>query len=142
MLKKYDEQLLAALREDARASVSKLARELNLSRTTVQNRLARLEESGVIKRYSVELGDDYRESLIHAHVSIKCHQRLSGQTVLGLKGTSEVFELVAISGDYDLLAIVKADSLAKLNQVIDRIGMLDGVERTNSAIVLETKFRR
>lgn len=142
MLKKYDEQLLAALRQDARASVSKLARELNLSRTTVQNRLSRLEESGVIKRYLVELGDEYQESLIHAHVSIKCQQKLTGKTVLGLKGIGAVHELVAISGEYDLLAIVKADTLAKLNQVIDMIGILDGVERTNSAIVLETKFRR
>lgn len=142
MLKKYDEQLLNALRQDARVSISKLARELNLSRTTVQSRISRLEQSGVIKRYLVELGEDFNASLVYAHVSIKCKQKLTGLTVAALSVIGEVFELLAISGEYDLLAVVKAESLAKLNQVIDVIGELDGVERTNTAIVLETKFKR
>ncbi len=59
MLNEQDKALLDILRSNARASISDLARALNLSRSTVQNRLTRLEERGVIKGYVVEYGNEY-----------------------------------------------------------------------------------
>ena len=50
-----DEQLLSLLRENARASTAQIARRLNLSRTTVQSRIERLEREGVIGGYTVRV---------------------------------------------------------------------------------------
>ena len=52
-----DELLLSVLREDARAATADIARKLGLSRTTVQNRIARLEQQGVIRGYTVRVDD-------------------------------------------------------------------------------------
>ncbi|SFL91206.1 Lrp/AsnC family transcriptional regulator [Marinobacter zhejiangensis] len=142
MINKQDQQLIALLRQNARASVSDLARALHLSRSTVQNRIARLESGGIIKGYSVEVGGEYTANQVEAHVSIKVHQKLTARTNSALEQIPNVAQLYAVSGEYDLLAIVQAQSLEALSAVLDDIGNLEGVERTNSAVVLETKFRR
>lgn len=142
MVTKQEQQLLSILRSNARASISDLARVLNLSRSTVQNRMTKLEESGVIKGYAVQYGSEYQDNLVSSHVSIKVKQKLTSKTNAELRQVSEVSELYAISGEYDLIAIVQAESLEQLSQILDNIGNLDGVERTNSSVILETKFKR
>jgi DNA-binding Lrp family transcriptional regulator len=142
MISKQDQRLLLHLRQNARCSVSDLARALDLSRSTVQNRIAKLEASGVIRGYSVELGGEYTATQVEAHVSIKVFQKLTARTNAALEQISQVSQLYSVSGEYDLIAIVQAQSLEKLSAVLDEIGNLEGVERTNSAVVLETRFRR
>ena len=142
MITKQEEKLLLMLREKARISVSDLARALNLSRTTVQNRIAKLEHQGVIKSYSVELGADYLAELISAHVLIKINQPLTTAINAELEKLPQVVELHAISGEYDLIAVLKSETLSILNQTLDFIAELEGVERTNSSVILETKLKR
>ncbi len=142
MINSQDQRLITLLRQNARTSISDLARALHLSRSTVQNRIARLEASGIIKGYSLELGGEYNANQVEAHVSIKVHQKLTARTNTALEQIPNVVQLYAVSGEYDLLAIVQAQSLEALSLVLDEIGNLEGVERTNSAVVLETKFRR
>ena len=142
MLSEKDQELLGILRSNARASVSDLARALNLSRTTVQNRIAKLEANGVIKGYVVEFGSEYLNDLICAHISIKVKQKLTAKTNAELKRMSPITALYAINGEYDLIAVIEAQSLGQLSKIIDDIAVLDGVERTNSSVVLETKFKR
>jgi DNA-binding Lrp family transcriptional regulator len=142
LITKQEQELLSILRSNARASISDLARVLKLSRSTIQNRINKLEESGIISGYVVQYGNKYKNNLVSSHVSIKVKQKLTARTNVELRQISEVSELYAISGEYDLIAIVQAQSLEQLSQILDSIGNLDGVERTNSAVVLETKFKR
>jgi DNA-binding Lrp family transcriptional regulator len=142
MINKQDEELLSLLRENARTSVSDLARELHLSRSTVQNRITKLEQSGVIKGYSVDYGSEYLDDLVSAHVLIKENPKLVSKTNLELKRIAQIVDLYVISGEYDLIAVVQAQSLNKLNTVLEQIGNLNGVERTNSSVILTTKFKR
>nr|WP_267135564.1 Lrp/AsnC family transcriptional regulator [Pseudoalteromonas sp. L21] len=137
-----DEKLLSILRTNARASISDLARALNLSRSTVQSRMLKLEETGVIKGYSVDYGDAYLSQMVSAHVSIKVKQKLTTKTNLELKQIDAISQLYAISGEFDLIAVVQAQNLEKLSHLLDDIGNLDGVERTTSSVILETKFKR
>jgi len=142
MINSQDQKLLMLLRRDARTSITDLARSLDVSRSTVQNRLARLEKAGIIRGYSVELGGEYLANQVEAHVSIKVIQKLTARTNMALEDISQVVQLFSVSGEYDLIAIVQAQSLEELSKVLDDIGNLEGVERTNSAVVLETRFRR
>ena len=124
-----DELLLSLLREDARASTADIARRLGLSRTTVQNRIARLEAQGVIRGYTVRVHDDYEQSRIRA-------------VVKALQGVREVRVLYSISGGYDLIALAVAGSVGEMDVLTDAIGAIDGVERTTTSIILSTKFER
>ncbi|MDX1362300.1 MAG: Lrp/AsnC family transcriptional regulator, partial [Pseudoalteromonas tetraodonis] len=104
--------------------------------------MLKLEQSGIIKGYSVDFGDDFLNSLVSAHVSIKVKHKLTTKTNIELKQIDAISQLYAISGEFDLIAIVEAQNLEKLSHLLDDIGNLDGVERTRSSVILETKFKR
>lgn len=137
-----DRALLDLLRENARASTAELARRLSLSRTTVQSRIERLERRRVIAGYTVKVADEVEAALVRAHVMITLAPRQSVAIELALRRIAEVRVLHAVSGPFDLIAIVAAASLGELDAVLDRIGELEGVERTSSAIVLSTRLSR
>ena len=59
-----------------------------------------------------------------------------------LKRLSGVRRLQSVSGPFDMIATIEAASVREMDSLIDEIGALKGVERTNSSIVLATKFDR
>jgi DNA-binding Lrp family transcriptional regulator len=137
-----DQHLLARLRENARAPVAELARALGLSRTTVQSRLSRLERSGVIAGYSVKLSETEAARQIHAYVMLTVEPKQAAAVISALRRLPGVRALQSVSGPFDMLAAVEAPSVSEMDAVIDEIGAVKGVERTNSSIVLSTKFDR
>ena len=137
-----DIALLALLRDDARTPAAELARKLQLSRTTVQSRIERLERRRVIAGYTVVVPDELEAGLVRAHVLITLAPKRSGAIEVALRKIPEVRVLHSVSGPFDLIAIVAAASIGELDALIDRIGGLDGVERTTSAIVLSTRIQR
>lgn len=137
-----DRQLLDLLAENARIPVAMLARRLHLSRTTVQARLERLEASGVIAGYGVRLSEEAEHGIVKAHVLITLATKALPQVTRDLDALREVRALHSVSGSFDLIAILAAPSISALDAVIDRIGSLDGVEKTLSSIILSTRIDR
>jgi len=137
-----DQSLLALLRENARAPTAELARKLKLSRTTVQSRLARLERVRVIAGYTVKVSPEAEAAQVRAHILITLEPRKALAIESALRRIPELRTLHSVSGPFDLIAIVAAASIGELDHLIDRIGALDGVERTQSAIVLSTRIDR
>lgn len=137
-----DRRLLHTLSKDVRISISELARVLGVSRSTAQGRLKRLETDGTIARYAIEYGEKYSQSLIRAHVLIKVEQKLTGQALAAITKMPEVTALYAVSGDYDMIGIIAAESTEKLSNILDHLADLVGIQRTTSLVILETKFVR
>jgi DNA-binding Lrp family transcriptional regulator len=142
LLDSTDRELIALLRENARSSTAELARKLALSRTTVQSRIARLERQRVIAGYTITVPDEVEAALVRAHVMITLVPKQSAAIEVALRKIPELRVLHSVSGPFDLIAIVAAASIGELDDLIDRIGALDGVERTTSAIVLSTRIER
>jgi len=141
-MKTTESTLLTLLRENARRSTSELARLLSISRSTVQSKIKRLEQTGIIRGYTVLYGEDYENRLVSAHVLIMVNQKLNSRTNRELRNIPQITALFAISGNFDLMAVLKTETTEILSRVLDDIGNLEGVERTNSSLILETKFSR
>ncbi|RRD65582.1 Lrp/AsnC family transcriptional regulator [Comamonadaceae bacterium OH2310_COT-174] len=137
-----DRQLLNLLRENARASTAELARRLKLPRTTVQSRMQRLQREGVIAGYTVRVSDESERGHIRAHIMVQLAPRQMPTVARALHGLPEVRALYSVSGALDLIALAVAPTVQAMDELTDRIGMLDGVERTTTAIILSTKFER
>ena len=137
-----DRELLKVLGENARMPVATLAKRLSLSRTTVQARLERLEREQVIAGYCVRLAESYTSTLVRAHILITIAPKTLGKVTAALEGMSAVIEVHSVSGTFDLIAMIAAPSIADLDQVIDEIGLIAGVERTLSSIILSTRVSR
>ena len=137
-----DRRLIALLRDNARTPTAALARRLGLSRTTVHSRIERLERRGVIRGYAVRLAADDRDDRVRAHVMLTVQQKKAQRVEAQLRRVPEITALYAISGEFDLIAVVAAPAVADIDRIIDEIGRVDGIDRTLSSIVLSTKFDR
>jgi len=137
-----DQQLLTVLRENARASTADIARKLKLSRTTVQSRIERLERQGVIGGYTVRVHDDAERGHIRAHILITVLPKQMAAVVEALRAMPEVRALHSVSGPFDLVAMGVVPTVGEMDELTDRIGAIDGVERTTSSIILSAKFER
>jgi len=137
-----DRRLISALRDNGRTSTAELARLVGRSRTSVQSRIDRLERQGVIIGFGVRLAPEHSQGAVRAHVMIKVLPKETRTVSAALRALPQVRVLHSVSGEADLIAEASTGSVAEMDQVIDQIGALDGVERTNSSIILSTKFER
>jgi DNA-binding Lrp family transcriptional regulator len=137
-----DEQLLTVLREDARASAAEIARRLKVSRTTVQSRIERLERQGVIDGYTVRVNEAAERGHIRAHIMITVLPKQMASVVEALRAMPEVRMLHSVSGSFDLVAMGVVTDVSRMDELTDRIGAIEGVERTTSSIILSVKFTR
>ncbi|KIC10014.1 hypothetical protein RA19_12695 [Leisingera sp. ANG-M1] len=133
-----DRELIRLLSRDARRSAAELARELGVSRPTVQNRIDRLRATGVIARFTVELGKEAQTALVDALVLLKLSAGDSRQTVARLTGMAGVEAVSSVNGSYDFAVELRVASLPKLDQLLAEIRRLPMVIETNSSIRLET----
>ena len=137
-----DRELLDLLRKNAREPTASLARKLGLARSTVQERIVRLERNGVIKGYTVTLDHGSFEQRIRAIVMISTEPKQADRAVPELKRLGGLRSLVAVSGTYDLVATVESDTTALMDALLDRIGNIRGIARTVTSIVLSEKLSR
>ena len=142
LLDEKDKQLLNLLSANCRESIAALARKLQLSRSTVKDRVERLERRDVIKGYTLRLSDDFSARQIQAQVMITSEPKLNAQIARDLKQMHTVKTLYAVNGIYDMIAMLSTDSSKSLDQTLDHIGSLEGVLKTVTSIILSTKFER
>ena len=135
-----DQELLALLRLNAREPVSSLARKLGVSRSTVQDRIRRLEDAGVIAGYTIRMGKDVSEERLQAIVRFTVDPKHTAEIIRSIGATVEARSCYSVSGAFDLIVIVDAESALRLNQVLQEFGEIAGVERTTSSIVLGAAF--
>jgi DNA-binding Lrp family transcriptional regulator len=137
-----DEDLLGLLKLNAREPIAALARKLGVSRTTVQDRLKRLEESGVISGYAVRLGRAAKSPGISALVTLGVEPRQQIDVAKMIGTYPQVETLHTVSGKFDLVAMVKTATAEDMDKLIDKIGQLKGVSDIETAVILSTKLDR
>jgi DNA-binding Lrp family transcriptional regulator len=137
-----DSRLIQLLTQNARLSNSELSRRLGVSRSTVQARIERLEQTGVIQGYTLKLNPARDQHVVQAHVSISVSPKLQAAVERHLLKLRGVGTLYSTSGADDLIAIIQADSMVELDQCLDAIRDTDGVLDTRSAIVLSVRTPR
>jgi DNA-binding Lrp family transcriptional regulator len=137
-----DRQLLGLLRQDARLPTAALARELGVARTTVVERLKRLKTTGVISGYTVRMNSELQKRMLRVHALINIDAKKGEAVVQALRDITQVRAVFAISGAMDFLALIEADTTDEIDGVLDAIGAIHGVQKTQSSLVLSVKFDR
>jgi DNA-binding Lrp family transcriptional regulator len=135
-----DRQLIALLRKDARTPVATLAAKLGVSRGTVSNRLRKLEDEGVIVGYAVQLKPDAEPNRIRAWMGVLVDGNQTRAVIAAMLGEPGVAALHDTNGRWDLLAELRAQSMAELSQVLERVRLIKGIANTETSILL-TSYR-
>jgi DNA-binding Lrp family transcriptional regulator len=137
-----DRDLVSLLQANARESVANLGRKLGVARTTVLARLARLEATSVIVGYTVRLGSEVADQGVQAYVGISINAKMQRDVIRRLTRLPELRQLASVSGEYDYMALLRAPNTVRLDALLDEIGELEGVVRTNTSIVLALRVDR
>ena len=133
-----DRQLLGLLRDNARTPLATLALKVRVSRGTVQNRLRKLEESGVITGYTVRLRPDSEPQRIRAWMAIAVEGNGAPNVIRALRGEAAVGTLHSTNGRWDIVAEVRAGSLESFDAALGRIRLTPGIAGTETSILLST----
>ncbi|AYC31924.1 Lrp/AsnC family transcriptional regulator [Pseudomonas cavernae] len=133
---KFDRQILALLRADARTPVSQLAREVNLSRSAVSERVRRLEAEGVIKGYHALIAEP-ENGAVKAFLELFYQDNRCQQYVERMRAFAEVRRCCGISGETDMLVYVEAPSMARLSEIRDEIERYPGMQRVKTHVVVQ-----
>lgn len=139
VLDKTDERLIAALRHDARASLSDLALQLNLSRTTVRSRIERLRQRGDIVGFTVVLKGDTQPDPVRGLMMIGIEGRGTERIIRQLQGLTEVRAVHSTNGRWDVIVELGTETLEALDAALTRIRRLDGVSTSETSLLLATR---
>jgi DNA-binding Lrp family transcriptional regulator len=136
-----DDRLIALLQDNARLSTVALAKAVGLSRSTVQERLQRLEQAGVIAQYTVRLGSG--GDPLQAWLFLRYADGFSCDDVMPLlAGLPQVRLVHSVAGEIDLLVLVQAGSPGMLADLRERIAAFKGVDDVTTVPVLRTTLDR
>ena len=135
-----DASILIELQKDARVGVLELSRRLDVARGTVQSRLDRMIEAGVIRSFSANLNLEALGFQVKAYVTVEVKECQLGSVVEPLSKIDEVLEVHSVAAQGDLLCLIAARSNQHMMDVLEKVLTIPDIARTSTAIVLKTQI--
>ncbi len=138
IMDRKDSELLSLLRQDARMPISAMAAKLHTGRSTIRQRLTRLEKLGVIRRYTVEvdeskIGESHSAFVLISFMPGTSSQRDVANSIAAIPGIEELY---LISGSWDMIARIHATTLEDIGSiVIDKLRSIKGVSGTETCSI-------
>lgn len=133
-----DHKLVTLLQQDARASLTTLAKAVCLSRTAVQARITRLEREGVIIGYRAVLGKVPVDQGVSALLAITFSQRPCKPVVAQFRPWREIVSYYSVTGPIDAYVLVSVKDVPELGQLVNRFSAIPGIASVSSSLVLES----
>ena len=133
-----DSALLSMLASDPRTPILELASRLSVARNTVQARMKRLEESGVVRGYAPNINLSKLGFVVHAFVGVETDQNKMNDIIDALRAVPHVLEVHATSGRADLLVRIAAQTQQELLDLIQGLHGIDGVKHTETMLAMST----
>lgn len=139
-----DRAILALLEEDAKRTTTEIALTLGISRTTVKNRIERMRDRGVIKRYTIELenpsAEDGRPSTAFFVVQLK--RPICRIVYQSIRGWPELLRAWSLTGDTDFLVLVRTPDSERIEHLRERLIRHPEVRNVTTQLVLQDWVRR
>nr|WP_170615533.1 Lrp/AsnC family transcriptional regulator [uncultured Ruegeria sp.] len=139
---KLDRNIVAALQQNARESTTRIAAKLGVARTTVHERISRMEDRGVIAGYSVVLHSPQDTPRVQVIVLLEVQQKETARIIKRLEAYPEVKLCLSINGEFDLLLSAEAPHIEDLDILVDELAKIPGVMRTNTSVVFGRRIDR
>ncbi len=131
-----DQQLIAMLSDNARLPVVTLAKKIGVSRTTIQNRLAKLERNGSIEGYTLRLKTPVESHGVRALMTISSDGHHASEVLRALQGNPNIATLYMTNGRWDIVAELRVDTLDRFESALREIRRLKGIAQSETNILL------
>lgn len=137
-----DRRIVRELQRNARESTSTIAARLGVARSTVHERMARMERDGTITGYSVVLSKNPSEERIEILMLLEIRQQETRKVLQRLESYTEVRLCLSINGEFDLFVSAEAPRIEDLDVFVDEVAEIPGIIRTNTFVVFGRKLDR
>jgi DNA-binding Lrp family transcriptional regulator len=135
-----DRRIIALLQANARETTSSIAKSVGVARTTVHERISRLERTGIIKGYTVLLDRNPFDSYTRCQLMLNVSKQKQGMIVRQLEGYPEIRTIHVVNGECDLLCFAEVPQLEDLEALVEELSGIQGIENVRPMIILSTKI--
>ena len=139
-MKELDNQIIALLKRNARILVTQMARELGVSRVTIDAHIKKMETSGVISGYTVKLGTEEFRHKVSGWILISVQANKEEHAIEQMIGTPEITRLHTTNGKWDLAAEIQVSTLEHFDAVISKLRQIKGITETDTSLLLSSRI--
>ena len=139
-MKELDNQIIALLKRNARILVTQMARELGVSRVTIDAHIKKMETSGVISGYTVKLGTEEFRHKVSGWILISVQANKEEHAIEQMIGMPEITRLHTTNGKWDLAAEIQVATLEHFDAVISKLRQIDGITETDTSLLLSSRI--
>lgn len=137
-----DMKIMSELVKDASISVPRLSKKINVNASVVYSRIKRLIKLGLIKKYTIIVNEEMLGYNVKAVTGINMDSKMRDSIISGLMKIPEVREIAEVTGRFDILVTLTAKTLDEIHHIVsDKIGRLDGVQRTETFIEMKRTIK-
>ena len=139
-MKELDNQIIALLKRNARILVTQMARELGVSRVTIDAHIKKMETSGVISGYTVKLGTEEFRHKVSGWILISVQANKEEHAIEQMIGMPDITRLHTTNGKWDLAAEIQVATLEHFDVVISKLRQIDGITETDTSLLLSSRI--
>ncbi len=132
-----DRKILTILQKNSRTPLREISKEVGLAESTVYERIKKLKEHGIIRKFTVILDPDALGFTLLAFILIKSKAGKYSHVASELRKYPQIVEIYETTGDYDMLVKIRTKNSEELNEFLDTIGEIEGVVATHTMVVLK-----
>jgi Lrp/AsnC family transcriptional regulator, regulator for asnA, asnC and gidA len=137
-----DLKILSELATDASISVPKLSKKINVNASVVYSRIKRLVRKGLIKKFTIVVNDEALGYNVKALTGINMDSKMRDNVLNELFKIPEVREIAEVTGRFDILVTMNAQSLDEMHHLIsEKVGRVEGVQKTETFIEMRKTAR-
>ncbi|ALV63061.1 Transcriptional regulator, AsnC family [Thermococcus sp. 2319x1] len=137
LLDEIDKEILRVLQKNSRTPLREISKRVGLAESTVYERIKKLKEKGIIKKFTIILDPESLGFHLLAFILIKAKAGKYAEVAGKLITYPEIVEIYETTGDYDMILKIRTRSSEELNDFLDRIGEIEGVVATHTMVVLK-----
>lgn len=131
-----DRKILRILKDDGRAGYGEVGTQIGLSEGAIRKRIKTLSDSGVIRKFTVKIGvADGAEAITLLATNPSYPTQGVSDKIRKIPNVETLYE---VTGDYDIVVVISALSVAEVNECIETIRRVEGIMKTNTMIVLRS----
>lgn len=137
MTDNLDKRIIEILRKDSRCPFVDIAQQIGVSEGTVRSRVHRMMADGVIMGFTIKTSSKNVKALVEICIDVNTDSQEIAEKLIQFDGINEVLE---VTGDQDLIAIVDVESSQRLNDIIESVRRNDNIISTRTRLILKEHY--
>ena len=135
-----DYKIIQILKKNARLPISSISQEVGVSRVTVQKKIQKLEENGIITGYTAKLNSDSFSHKVKGWILINAEANKEEKAIKSMMKLPEITGLYTTNGKWDLAAEITSTTLENFDRAISALRSINGVLETETSLLLSSRI--